>query len=234
MSLLNINNLAKSRESHWRVNQEFNIKEQYEFKLEDIVIWVKNIAHEKEMKGERFKILELGTKRSDPKIPTNRKNFFKGIKNIEYIMTDYQGGIDVDVVCDLHKINETFKHEEFDLILSFSTFEHLKYPQLVSHNLMKILKVGGRILISTHQTFPLHGYKYDYYRFSREAIKSIFSKKMNFITITSYFTDSCVIIPHNNMNIWNHLAESYLNVFYIGEKINKTPDEYIYDIDNEN
>jgi len=58
-------------------------------------------------------------------------------------MTDYQDGIDVDVVCDLHKTNETFKHEEFDLILSFSTFEHLKYPQLVSHNLMKILKVGG-------------------------------------------------------------------------------------------
>ena len=99
---------------------------------------------------------------------------------------------------------------------------------------MKILKVGGRIVISTHQSFPLHGYKYDYYRFSREAIKSIFSKKMNFITITSYFTDSCVIIPHNNMNVWNHLAESYLNVFYIGEKINKTTDEYIYDIDNEN
>ena len=52
MSFLNINKLAKTRESHWRVNhQEFNIKEQYEFKLEDIVIWVKNIAHEKEMKG---------------------------------------------------------------------------------------------------------------------------------------------------------------------------------------
>ena len=57
---------------------------------------------------------------------------------------------------------------------------------------------------------------------------------MNVITITSYFTDSCVIIPHNNTNIWNHLAESYLNVFYIRETINKTPDEYIYDIDNEN
>jgi len=229
-----INNIIKEREHHWINYLQFNNKEEYKYKIEDIVNWVKIIADEKKIKGETVKILELGTKRSDPKIPTNRKHYFKDITNVEYVMTDYQNGIDVDVLCDLHKINDTFKHEEFDLILSFSTFEHLKYPQLVSHNLMKILKVGGRIVISTHQSFPLHGYKYDYYRFSREAIKSIFSKKMNFITITSYFTDSCVIIPHNNMNVWNHLAESYLNVFYIGEKINKTPDEYIYDIDNEN
>jgi hypothetical protein len=96
---------------------------------------------------------------------------------------------------------------------------------------MKMLKIGGRILIETHQTFPLHGYKYDYYRFSREAIKSIFSKKMNFITITSYFTDHCAIIPHKEVSVWNEVAESYMYVFYIGEKQNKTPEEYIYDID---
>jgi hypothetical protein len=227
-----LNNIIQKREKHWKNYLEFNNQEEYNYKLEDIVNWVIIIARDKENKGEKVKILELGTKRSKPDTPTNRKHFFQNIKNVEYVMTDYQKGIDVDVVCDLHKINDIFKDEEFDLILSFSTYEHLKYPQLVSHNLMKMLKVGGIILISTHQSFPLHGYKFDYFRFSREAIKSIFSKKMNFITITSYFTDSCIIIPHNNINQWNHLAESYLNVFYIGEKINKTPHEYIYDIDD--
>jgi hypothetical protein len=98
---------------------------------------------------------------------------------------------------------------------------------------MKLLKIGGRILIETHQTFPLHGYKYDYFRFSREAIKSIFSKKMNFTTITSYFTGDCVIIPHNQLLVWNNVAESYLYIFYIGEKTDKTPVEYIYDIYND-
>lgn len=149
-------------------------------------------------------------------------------------MTDYQNGMDVDVVCDLHKIDGIFEKESFDLILSCSTFEHLKYPQLCSHNLMNILKIGGRILIQTHQTFPLHGYKYDYFRFSREAIKAIFSSKMNFTTITSYFTNDCVIISHEKIENWNNVAESYLNVFYIGEKNDKTPDEYIYDINEDN
>ena len=39
---------------------------------------------------------------------------------------------------------------------------------------MKALKVGGLIYIQTHQSFPLHGYPHDYFRFSREALASLF------------------------------------------------------------
>ena len=124
-------------------------------------------------------------------------------------------------------------NNSFDIIISCSTFEHLKYPQLCGHNLMKMLNIGGIIYIQTHQTFPLHGYKYDYYRFSREALKSIFSKKMNMKTISTFFSHNCVIIPEN-VPAWNDVAESYLNVDYVGEKIDETPEEYIYDIDEEN
>lgn len=222
------------RENHINNNKEFNIEEQQRFNINDIVNWSKIVAKQNNLQKQTFRVLELGTKRSILSLPTNSKNKFIDIPNLEYIMTDYQEGIDVDVVCDLHKTENVFKNEYFDLILSFSTFEHLKYPQLCAHNLMKLLKINGRILIQTHQTFPLHGYKYDYFRFSREALKSIFSKKMNFNTITSYFTGNCAIIPHNKMNVWNDVAESYLNVVYIGEKIGKTPNEYIYDIDTEN
>ena len=233
MSDINIDNLIKKRISHIKNHNEFNKIEEPQITINEIVDWVK-INSKIKKNGEKFRILELGTKRSKNNSPTNKKCLFLGIDNVEYIMTDYQHGIDVDIVCDLHKINGIFEIETFDLILSCSTFEHLKYPQLCSHNLMKILKIGGRIFIQTHQTFPLHGYKYDYFRFSREAIKAIFSKKMNFSTISSYFTNDCVIIPHNNVNSWNYMGESYLNVVYIGEKNNTTPEEYIYDIEGNN
>lgn len=229
-----LRNYIHKREKHIVSNPEFNIQEEHKFDFNDIVNWVKIIANIKKNNGEKIKILEIGTKRSNNDFPTHKKKYFTGIDNLEYIMSDYQNGIDVDIVCDLHKTQDVFQDETFDLILSFSTFEHLKYPQLCAHNLMKLLKIGGRILIETHQTFPLHGYKYDYFRFSREAIKSIFSKKMNFITITSYFSGDCVIIPHKELSVWNDVAESYLYVFYIGEKIDKTPEEYIYDIDGNN
>lgn len=226
-----LRNYIKRRKNHINSHQEFNIQEEHKFTLYDIINWVKITANNKKEKGETFRILEVGTKRSEHNRPTHKKNLFSDINNLEYVMTDYQNGLDVDVVCDLHKTRGTFDDETFDLILSFSTFEHLKYPQLCAHNLMKMLKIGGRIVIETHQTFPLHGYKYDYFRFSREAIKSIFSKKMNFITITSYFTGDCVIIPHEQIPVWNDVAESYMYIFYIGEKQDKTPEEYIYDID---
>ena len=234
MSGFNLDNLIKHRISHINKYNEFNKIEENIIDINEIIYWVKNNAIIKKQNGETFKILELGTKRSINNSPTTKKILFSGIDNIEYIMTDYQNGLDVDIVCDLHKIDGIFERESFDLIISCSTFEHLKYPQLCSHNLMKILKIGGRIYIQTHQTYPLHGYKYDYFRFSRECLKAIFSKKMNFSTIATYFTGDCVIIPHTNVNRWNNLAESYLNVNYIGEKNDKTPEEYIYDIECEN
>ena len=228
-----LKNYILKRENHINKYLEFNVEEEYKFNFKDLINWCDIISNKKK-NGEKFRILEIGTKRSKNDNATHKKDYFQNIKNLEYVMTDYQEGIDVDVVCDLHKTNGIFVDETFDLIISFSTFEHLKYPQLCAHNLMKMLKIGGRIIIETHQTFPLHGYKYDYFRFSREAIKAIFSKKMNFITITSYFTGDCVIIPHKEINVWNEVAESYLYIFYIGEKVDKTPNNYIYDIDGEN
>ena len=227
---MNFNDLVKLREDHLSKNMEFNNLEENSKNINDIdiILFVKNNNINK---SEKFRILELGTKRSRNSNPTHHKNLFDGIDNIEYIMTDYQDGVDVDVVCDLHNINNVFKNEYFDLILSFSTFEHLKYPQLCSHNLMKLLKIGGRIFIQTHQTYPLHGYKYDYYRFSREALKSLFSSKMNFKTISTFFTYNCMIIPHIKLDNWNDVDESYLNVCYFGEKIDITPDQYIYELD---
>ena len=48
------------------------------------------------------------------------------------------------------------------------------------------------------------------------------------------FSKNCVIVPHETLENWNDVAESYLHVTYIGEKFDETPHEYIYDIDNEN
>ena len=229
-----ISNLIVKRTKHIKEYLEFNKTEEYPYDINHIVNWANIISEQNLLKGQKFRVLELGTKRSKNDSPTHKKNLFQHIKNLEYVMTDYHEGIDVDIICDIHKTQGVFDDESFDLILSFSTFEHFKYPQLCSHNLMKMLKIGGRIVIQTHQTFPLHGYKYDYFRFSREALKSIFSNKMNFSTVTSYFSYPCAIVPHTDYGVWNDVAESYLNVFYIGEKNNKTPSEYIYDIDKNN
>ncbi len=76
----------------------------------------------------------------------------------EFLGTDIEGGEDVDVVADVHTLSAVVGAERFDVILSASTFEHLKYPGLAAHELLKTLTVGGLLFVQTHQSFPLHGY----------------------------------------------------------------------------
>ncbi len=227
--VFNIFEYYKYRDNHIKHYNEFNKIDQDMLTINDIVIFAKKLSLEKNV----VRILELGTKRSDINIPTNKKSLFQEISNIEYVMTDYSPGIDVDVVADLHKIDTKFNKNYFDIILSCSTYEHLKYPQLCSHNLMKILNIEGIIYIQTHQTFPLHGYKYDYFRFSRESLKAIFSNKMNMSCLSTYYTNICAIMPHTDYGVWNDVAESYMNVVSVFKKIGETPDVYIYDIEED-
>ena len=212
-------NIIRMRTNHIQKNPEFNISDGPIVNLQVLSSWIKNDGT----------ILELGTKRSTNN-PTHHKSFFNS--NVKYIMTDYQSGIDVDVVCDLHKTKDTFQDKSFDLIVSCSTFEHLKYPHIVAHNLMKMLKIGGRIFIQTHQSFPLHGYKYDYFRFSREALWALFPNTMGMKKISSYFEYPCVLLPHDQTIPWNPNAESYLNVCFVAEKISETPDTFVPDFEN--
>ena len=131
---MSVTDLIRKRENHLNEYLEFNKTEEHRFDFYDIINWCKIISKSK----DKINILELGTKRSKPDVPTHKKNYFNDIPNVNYVMSDYQEGVDVDVVCDLHKTDGVFS-EKFDLIICFSVYEHIKYPQLVSHNLMKLL-----------------------------------------------------------------------------------------------
>jgi SAM-dependent methyltransferase len=147
-------------------------------------------------------------------------------------MTDYQSGDCVDIKSDLQNPLELLALEPFDLIINCSVMEHVKYPILACHNMCKLLKTGGYIYVATHQTYPLHGYKYDYFRFSREALKSLFPATMNMVTLSSSFNGLCQIVPVEKITVWNAVAESYLSVDIVVQKIGETPNHFIYDLED--
>jgi SAM-dependent methyltransferase len=168
------------------------------------------------------KVLETGTLRQGPNIPSYRQHYPGNYS--EWIGTDICRGDGVDLVADLHNISILFQEPEFDLIISISTFEHLAKPWVAAEELVKILKPGGVIFVATHQTFPLHAYAFDYFRFSIEALEGLFNEH-GMETLSAYYTGLCNIVPHNldfyNSSDWNIVAESYLNVNYVGRKISK-------------
>jgi hypothetical protein len=149
----------------------------------------------------------------------------------EFLGTDIEPGADVDVVADAHRLVNAVGTERFDVIVSCSTFEHLKYPSLAAHELLRTLKVGGALFVQTHQSFPLHGYPADYYRFSREGLASLFGTTMGFdVRATNYDFPAQVVARRSDDS---HLFPAFLNTTLWGVKRAPTPDQYRYELDDE-
>jgi SAM-dependent methyltransferase len=175
---------------------------------------------------EKPSVLELGTKRSIPTRSTKHDDFIPHAG--QYLGTDIEAGIDVDIVADVHCLTRVTGVEQFDVIISCSTFEHLKYPHLAAHEIMKALKVGGLLFIQTHQSFPLHAYPFDYFRFSREALAGLFGTKMGFHVIATDYEFPVRLYTPRVAILYRFAA--YLNVRLLGEKTSPTPDDYTFEL----
>ena len=169
------------------------------------------------------RILELGTRRSQASRPTISRHLFPGAA--EYIGTDFQDGLDVDVVADAHALSASFAPEYFDAIVSLSTFEHLKYPFLAAHEIMKCLKPGGRLFVQTHQTFQLHAYPSDYFRFSVEALAAMFPPQMGMRIDTTLHE-----FPAEIHSVLGVTKPAFLNSCLVGTKVGPTPAAFVYDL----
>lgn len=176
---------------------------------------------------EKPRVLELGTKRFYTDRKTKHDEWIPHAG--EYLGTDFQDGLDVDIVADVHRLSSVVGIEQFDVIVSCSTFEHFKYPHIAAHEIMKALKIGGILFIQTHQTYPIHAVPADYYRFSREALASLFPEQMNFNVIA---TDYEFPVRQFARNAPVCLMRSYMNVRLLAEKTGQTPDQFIYEFES--
>lgn len=173
------------------------------------------------------RVLELGTRRSRPELSTRHDHLFP--HSIEHVGTDIAHGVDVDRLADIHRLSKFFGEESFDIVFSDAAFEHFKYPHLAAWEIMKTLRVGGLVFIQTHQTFPIHGVPFDYCRFSREALASLFGSAMGCkVHATCYGSPAAI---YSRLDPTSHKVPAYLHVQVFAEKVAKTPSEYIYEYD---
>lgn len=172
------------------------------------------------------RVLELGTKQSVPGRSTMHRDWVPHAS--EFLGTDLDAGVDVDIVADAHRLSQVVGEERFDVILSCSTFEHLKYPTLAALEIMKSLAVGGQLYVQTHQSFPLHGYPSDYFRFSQEALASLFGTTMGFDVLAT--NNDFPIRLYSRRVPGLQLSPAFLNTTLWGEKRAPTPAEYRYEL----
>jgi len=76
------------------------------------------------------------------------------------------------VVGDAHAL--PFAPGSFDLILSTEMLEHTIEPQRIVDEIRRVLRPGGRLLLTTRFAFPLHDVPGDYFRFTNYGLAHLF------------------------------------------------------------
>lgn len=173
------------------------------------------------------RVLELGTRQSVPGRSTRHEAWVPHAA--EFLGVDREPGPDVDVAADIHRLSAVLGPERFDIVISCSTFEHLKYPHLAALEILKVLAIGGLLFVQSHQTFPLHHYPADYYRFSREALAALFGTRLGFRTIATEYVFPAQVRAAREPKLRN--LPAYLNVHLFGEKVGPTPENYVFELD---
>ena len=117
--------------------------------------------------------LEIGSR--DYGSTQDLRSFFPGES---YIGVDLSAGDGVDRVVDLTRpfevVDAALGGQRFGTIFSFSVMEHCDQPFLMAANMTRLLKPGGRIVLSVPFAWKFHGYPSDYWRFTQEGVKKLF------------------------------------------------------------
>jgi len=159
-------------------------------------------------------VLELGTLRWDPGFPTHHKVWAPHASR--YVMSDVAPGTDVDVVADAHTMAEDIDGS-FDAIIAVSVWEHLRQPWVAAAQMAQLMSQDAIAFVCTHQTFPIHGYPHDYFRFTDRALAALF-EDVGLTTLDVGYQYPCSIRPPAEVTRWNTAAASFLNVAWYGVK----------------
>jgi hypothetical protein len=128
------------------------------------------------------KVLEIGS-RQVVQGGQSKRNLFP---DCSYIGFDYYRDDNTDVVGDAHELSKFFGNE-FDAVFSLAVLEHFAMPWVVAAEINKVLKLGGLTFHSTHFAFPLHERPWDFWRYTDQALRILFSPPVGFEVVDCSF-----------------------------------------------
>ena len=78
-----------------------------------------------------------------------------------------------DLIADVHAL--PFSDGEFDAVLCTEVLEHTLDPVQAIREMMRVLKPGGTLILTTRFVWPIHDAPGDYWRFTRYNLLRLFS-----------------------------------------------------------
>jgi SAM-dependent methyltransferase len=74
-----------------------------------------------------------------------------------------------DFICDLTSIPKPDCY--YDVIINTQVLEHVKYPIMVLKEFFRLLKPGGKVLLTVPQGWGVHGEPYHFFNFTKYGIQ---------------------------------------------------------------
>ena len=95
---------------------------------------------------------------------------------VEYVGLDREGPLsNATVVGSANDI--PFADETFDAILATQVFEHLPEPDRALTEVTRVLKPGGKIVLTVPGVWPAHEVPHDYWRFTRYGLEDLLQRR---------------------------------------------------------
>lgn len=134
------------------------------------IIFVAKYLDKKEVKGKS--ILEVGS----ADINGNLRSLIAHWKPEDYLGTDIEKSINVDMICKAESLANTFGENAFDIVICVDVLEHIQNWREAINNIKKVCKENGIIIISVpDKGLEYHGYPFDFWRYSTKDLEKIFS-----------------------------------------------------------
>lgn len=141
-----------------------------------------------------------------------------------YLGTDLVDGPNVDLVCDAHEIDRHVTAGTVDGCFAMATFEHVLMPWKAVLAINRVLKPGGLLFISSHQTFPLHELPSDYWRYSNDGWRGLLNPHTGFAIRDVAMGEPAMIVPSLSHPAVRDMPQglAYLGAAVVAEKIDDT------------
>lgn len=90
-------------------------------------------------------------------------------RSVTIVSSDIDPDRRPDLVADI--CTDLLEPEAYDVIVMAEVLEHTHSPKDAMSNLLRGLRPGGRLLLTTPFLFPIHDRPYDYYRFTQYGLE---------------------------------------------------------------